>query len=157
MARIPSAFLALLFTAAPAAADDWPQWGGPQRDLVWREKGIVKTLPPGDVLPRMWSTPIGEGYSGPAVADGRVFVTDLVDRKNKSAVERVLALDAGTGKVLWTYSYPVEYGIAYPAGPRATPVFDGNRVYAAGAVVDLACLEVGTGKVVWKKSLPSEY
>ncbi len=157
MNRIAALLIGILGASVPARADDWPQWGGPRRDLVWREKGIVKTLPPGDVLPRMWATPIGEGYSGPAVADGRVFITDLVDRRSKSAVERVLALDAATGRVLWTYAYPVEYGIAYPAGPRATPVVDGNRVYAAGAVGDLACLEADTGKVVWKKSLPAEY
>ncbi|HLY10745.1 MAG TPA: PQQ-binding-like beta-propeller repeat protein [Planctomycetota bacterium] len=157
MKRITFGLVGLLWCSSVLRADDWPQWGGPQRDLVWREKGIVKTLPPGDLLPRMWSTPVGEGYSGPAVAEGRVFITDLVDRKNKSATERVLALEASTGKVLWTVSYPVEYGISYPAGPRATPVVDGDRVYSAGAVGDLLCLEVASGKVVWKKSLTSEY
>src|SRR5579859_2054280 len=108
MTRILGTLMALTL-APPLFADDWPQWGGPQRDLVWREKGIVRTLPPGDRLPRVWSTPLGEGYSGPAVAEGRVFITDLVDRKNKSATERALGLDAATGKVLWTYAYPVEY------------------------------------------------
>jgi outer membrane protein assembly factor BamB len=157
MPRNLPVLFALLTAAAPAAADDWPQWGGPQRDLVWREKGIAKSLPPGDVLPRMWATPIGEGYSGPAVADGKVFITDLVDRKGNRATERALCLDAATGKGLWTYSYPVEYGIQYPAGPRATPAVDGGRVYVAGAVGDLACLEVATGAVVWKKSLTAEY
>ena len=156
MTRILGTLMALTL-APPLFADDWPQWGGPQRDLVWREKGIVRTLPPGDRLPRVWSTPLGEGYSGPAVAEGRVFITDLVDRKNKSATERALGLDAATGKVLWTYAYPVEYGIAYPAGPRATPVVDGDFVYVAGAVGDLACLEAATGKPVWKKSLTEDY
>src|SRR5258708_132419 len=33
----------VLLSIAPLRADDWPQWGGPQRDIVWREKGIVKT------------------------------------------------------------------------------------------------------------------
>ncbi|HEV3029685.1 MAG TPA: PQQ-binding-like beta-propeller repeat protein, partial [Planctomycetota bacterium] len=156
MTRILATLTALCL-APSLYADDWPQWGGPQRDLVWREKGIVRTLPPGDRLPRVWSTPVGEGYSGPAVADGRVFITDLVERKARSATERALGLDAGTGKVLWTYAYPVEYGIAYPAGPRATPVVDGDRVYIAGAVGDLACLEVATGSVVWKKNLSEDY
>jgi outer membrane protein assembly factor BamB len=142
--------------SSPLLADDWPQWGGPQRDLVWREKGIVADLPSG-LLPRMWSTPIGEGYSGPAVADGRVYITDLADRAAKSATERAHCLDAATGKILWTYAYPVEYGISYPAGPRATPVIDGPRVYIAGAVGDLACLDVASGKVIWKKSLTADY
>jgi len=147
----------LVVMSSPLMADDWPQWGGPQRDLVWREKGIVRTLPAGDRLPRVWSTPIGEGYAGPAVADGKVYVADLVDRKNKVATERLLCLDAAEGKVLWIYAWPVEYAIAYPAGPRATPVVDGDRVYATGAVGDLFCLETATGKVVWKRNMMADY
>lgn len=156
MTRIFVVLLAVA-TASPLFADDWPQWGGPQRDLVWREKGIVRTLPEGGLLPRVWSAPVGEGYSGPAVAGGRVLVTDLVDRKAGKATERALCLDAADGKLLWTYAWPVEYGIAYPAGPRATPVVDGDRVYIAGAVGDLACLEVATGTVVWKKNVTTDY
>jgi outer membrane protein assembly factor BamB len=148
---------ALFLVPLLARADDWPQWGGPRRDLVWRETGIVKTLPTQGLLPRMWSTPIGEGYAGPAVGDGRVYITDLVDRNDRRATERVHALDAGTGKVVWTHAYPVEYGISYPAGPRATPVIDGTRVYTLGAVGDLICFEVGDGKVVWKRNVVAEF
>src|SRR5437016_4433760 len=140
-----------------AKGDDWPQWGGPRRDLVWRETGIVKTLPTDGLLPRAWAAPLGEGYAGPAVADGKVYVTDLVDRKDRSANERVLCLDAETGKALWTHVYPVEYSIAYPAGPRATPVIDSGRVYTIGAMGDLFCLDVERGKIVWKKNLVSEF
>jgi len=147
----------LVVLSSPLSADDWPQWGGPQRDLVWREKGIVRTLPAGDLLPRVWSAPVGEGYAGPAVADGKVYVTDLVDRKSKSATERLLCLDAATGRVHWTHAWPVDYGIAYPAGPRATPVVDGDRVYATGAVGDLFCLDTADGKVVWKRNLTADY
>lgn len=155
--RAPAA-LGLLFALATALpADDWPQWGGAERDLVWRENGIVRKLPTDGLLPRVWSAPIGEGYSGPAVAAGRVFVTDLVDRQDKRAVERVLCLDAAAGKTLWTYSYPVEYGISYPAGPRATPVVDGKRVFCVGAVGDLVCLGVDDGKVLWKRNFAREY
>jgi len=143
--------------ASEAAADDWPQWGGPQRDLVWRETGIVKKLPTDGLLPRVWSAPLGEGYAGPAVAEGKVYITDLIDRKDRSATERVLCLDAATGKVLWIHSYPVEYSIAYPAGPRATPTVDGDRLYAFGAVGDLFCLSAADGKVVWKHNTVAEF
>ena len=86
--------LLLLATFAAATADDWPQWGGPQHDIVWRETGIVETLPDG-LLPRVWSTPVGEWYSGPAVADGRVYLTDRI---NEDSSERVLCVDAATAK-----------------------------------------------------------
>src|SRR5438093_526304 len=58
-------------------ADDWPQWLGPQRDGVWREKGILEKFPK-DGPKILWRTEIGEGYAGPAVAGGRVYITDRV-------------------------------------------------------------------------------
>lgn len=146
------AFCTLLPTFA--SADDWPQWGGPQRDLVWRETGIVEKFPTNDLLPRVWSTPIGEGYAGPAVADGRVFV---MDRLAEERVERVLCLDAQTGEALWTHKYPSDYTISYPAGPRCTPSVDGDRVYAIGAMGDLFCLNIADGKPIWQKNFVTEY
>ena len=58
-----------------ALADDWPQWLGAKRDGVWRESGILKEFPDGG--PKVnWRVPIGGGYAGPAVAKGKVYVTD---------------------------------------------------------------------------------
>ena len=142
-----------LFTGT-TVADDWPQWGGPKRDLVWREKGIVKTLPTKGLLPRVWSTPIGEGYSGPAVANGRVYITDLIRAKRQ---ERVLSLDAATGRVLWTHSYPVRYTVSSPAGPRMTPVIEDDRVYTIGAMGHMFCCSVQDGSVRWKKNFVTDF
>jgi len=136
------------------AADDWPQWGGPQRDLVWRESGIVETLPTTGLLPRVWSTPIGEGYAGAAVADGRVFVMDRIRERN---VERVLCLDAELGQIDWMHEYPARYTISYPAGPRATPTVNDGRVYTVGAVGHLHCLDAATGKLIWEKDYQRDY
>ncbi|NQT18702.1 MAG: PQQ-binding-like beta-propeller repeat protein [Planctomycetes bacterium] len=67
-------FLSLLFVTA-ANADDWPQWLGPERDSVWRESGILTAFPEGG--PKVaWRAPVGHGYGGPAVADGKVYVMD---------------------------------------------------------------------------------
>ncbi len=142
------------FACSPLCADDWPQWGGPQRDIVWRETGIVKKLPTNGLLPRVWSTPISEGYGGPAVAKGRVFV---MDRVKDEGVERVLCLDAQTGKVLWQHKYKAQYTVSYPAGPRATPTVDGDRVYTIGTMGDMYCLDVERGRVLWKKNFVDEY
>src|SRR5215218_2825350 len=79
-ARTLAGFLFLCLggvVASGARADDWPQWLGPQRDGVWRETGIVDKFPPGG-LKAKWRTPIGAGYAGPAVAAGKVYVTDRV-------------------------------------------------------------------------------
>lgn len=141
-------------------SDDWPQWGGPEQDLVWRETGIVKTLPTTGMLPRVWSTPIGEGYSGPAVAEVNsrwcVFITDRIF-KQRLGYERVLCLDAETGKPVWEHEYPVEYSVSYPAGPRSTPVIDAGRVYTVGAQGHFFCFDAATGKVLWSKNFVEDY
>src|SRR2546427_8749764 len=69
--------LAVTLLTATARADDWPQWLGPKRDGVWRETGLLDKFPKGGPNVR-WRAKIGGGYSGPAVADGRVYVTDWV-------------------------------------------------------------------------------
>lgn len=72
-----AAFAIAMAVVLTASAEDWPQWLGPQRDSVWRETGILEAFPADG--PRLrWRTPIGSGYSGPAVADGRVFVMDRI-------------------------------------------------------------------------------
>ncbi len=143
------------FALRPVAfADDWPQWGGAQRDIVWRETGIIEKFPTTGLLPRVWSTPIGDGYSGPAVAEGRVYITDL---ERESRQERVLCLDAETGDILWTHAYPVVYRISYPAGPRATPVIDNGLVYTIGAMGHLFCLDAKTGEVKWQKNFIEDF
>src|SRR6476646_10363579 len=67
--------LCALVLTGPALGDDWPQWLGPKRDSVWRETGIVEKFPIKG-LPVLWRTPVGGGYSGPTVANGRVYLTD---------------------------------------------------------------------------------
>jgi outer membrane protein assembly factor BamB len=152
-------FIAFVVTAGGAAvADDWPQWGGLQRDSVWREEGVVETLPAVDpktnMLPRKWTAKIGAGYAGPAVADGRVFLMDRIADQN---LERVLCFDADSGKELWKHEYEARYTISYPLGPRATPTVDGSRVYVLGAMGHLFCFDVANGHIVWQKNLPADF
>jgi outer membrane protein assembly factor BamB len=154
--------------AAEVRGDDWPQWLGPQRDGIWRETGIVSKFPEGGPKIR-WSTPIGEGYSGPAVANGKVYITDRVlakgvknpdnsfDRKGVQGVERILCLNEADGAILWKHEYPCEYKISYASGPRTTPAVAGGKVYTLGAMGDLFCLDANEGKVVWSKNLRDAY
>jgi len=165
MTAIPSfRALAVVFAAfaclAPSAAraDDWPEWRGAGRTGEWRETGIVERLP--EALAFTWRTPIGGGYAGPAVAGGRVYVTDFVRAENNRGTERALALDEASGKILWVREWPVSYaGIqdTYATGPRATPTVDGDRVYVLGTMGDLLCLNAANGEVVWRKNFVADY
>lgn len=138
-----------------ASADDWPQWRGPQRDGVWREDGIVRELPPGQ-LAHVWSVDIGPGYSGPTVAEGRVYVMDR-QPKDREATERVHCFESATGKALWTLEYPAEYRISYTAGPRASVTVHEGKAYCVGAMGHFHCLDAERGTVIWKRDLQSDY
>lgn len=157
----------VLLAASPLFADDWPRWLGEQGDSVWREKGIVDAFPK-DGIPRKWTVPVGLGYSGPAVAGGRVFLFDYlleegevanspsgrIDLKGK---ERVTCYDAATGKQVWQYAYDREYKVSYPSGPRCTPTVADGKVYALGCEGDLTCLSAKDGSLVWSKKLTKDY
>jgi outer membrane protein assembly factor BamB len=163
-------FLILSFWISPSAvrADDWPQWLGPMRDGIWRETGILAKFPKKGAKVR-WRTSMGGGYSGPAVAGNRVFVTDRVlgpDARNPDdpfgrrpvpGSERILCLDDHNGEIIWKHEYECIYEIAYPAGPRTTPVVRDGKVYSLGAMGNLFCVEAATGKVIWEKNFPKDY
>src|SRR5687767_12012971 len=125
----------LLVGGISTFADAWPQWMGPLRDGVWRESGIVRKFPAGG--PKVvWRTELDGGYSGPAVANGRVYIMDRkqgppLERKPGErglpqipGTERVVCFDEATGKMLWEHKYDAAYRIDYPAGPRVTPTVE---------------------------------
>ena len=148
--------------AATVAAEDWRQWRGAGRLGVWHETGIIDGFPAAGLKVK-WRVPIRNGFAGPAVADGRVFVTDwLEDPESRTldGTERVLALDEQTGETLWSYSWGATYRAlmaSYAAGPMATPTVDGDRVYVLGATGLLWCLDVETGRVIWHRNYLVEY
>ncbi len=164
---LTATIVTVLISCCSARADDWPQWLGPNRDSVWRETGIVREFPK-DGLTVKWRTPVAGGYTGPAVADGRVYVADYVrdegDMKNgpshraeSKGRERVLCLDAADGSVVWTHEYACSYRVSYPCGPRVTPTVDDGKVFMLGTMGHLCCLDAATGKPVWSKELTAEY
>jgi outer membrane protein assembly factor BamB len=136
-------------------ADDWPQWRGPTRDGMWRETGLVEKFDSVEMPPK-WRVPISSGYSGPTVADGRVFVTDRVAEPKQ--VERVHCFDAKTGEKIWSHTYDCVYhDISYTAGPRASVTIDEGRAYSLGAMGHFFCFDAASGNILWKRDLDGEY
>lgn len=149
----PALIVCLLQTTLPA--DDWPQWRGANRDGVWRETGLVDEFD-GPQIERRWTVEIGGGYTGPTVADGRVYVTDRLTEPEE--IERIHCFDWTDGSKIFTHSYPCKYGkLGYRAGPRASVTVDDGRAYALGAVGHLFCLDAVSGKVLWEKDPAADF
>lgn len=132
-------------------SEDWPRWRGPRGDGTWKGPPLPEKWPTGG-LKVVWRQPIGGGYAGVIVADGRTICVDY--QPTPKQMERVLCFDADTGRELWSFAYPVKYGkLSYGNGPRAAPtVFDG-KIYTLGAVGHLFCFEASTGKIHWSVNL----
>jgi outer membrane protein assembly factor BamB len=140
-----------------AATDEWPQWRGPNRDGISLAVGINKDW--NRQKPALvWKIPMGRGFSSLAVAGGRVYTLDFDGQQH----ERVWCLDAGTGKVIWSYAYTADSRTGGYAGPRATPTVNDGKVYTVGADGLLLCLDADAqsttvGQVIWQHDLAGEF
>jgi outer membrane protein assembly factor BamB len=139
---------------------DWPQWRGPNRDGAWTEFGILSSFPSKGLVPK-WKIPVGFGYSSPIIANGKIYLSDLVVEK-PLVHERVLCFNARSGKRLWTTQHdatPPDWFFVpdQMRGPGPTPIIQNGRVYTIGMFTRLQCLDARTGAVLWKHDLTTEY
>lgn len=149
--------LLLLSAAVRASAADWSEWRGPARDGVSHEKGLpAKWSPAGENL--AWKVPYG-GRSTPVVMGNRVYLFNGFDRGERLQ-ERLMCLDADTGKVVWEHRFnvylsdvpPHRIGWASPVGDPTT-----GNVYAMGGGGHLVGLSGRDGKVLWERSLGEDF
>jgi outer membrane protein assembly factor BamB len=135
-----------------AAAADWPQILGPQRNGQADEKLPAKFPASGPLLE--WSVRVGQGYAGPVVQGERVVLFHRVED-----LERLECWSQKTGQRLWKADFPAKYagGIDPDLGPRCVPVIAGESVIVYGAAGDCRCVELGTGKEIWSRSLAKDY
>jgi outer membrane protein assembly factor BamB len=139
---------ALCAATTLAAHFDWPQWRGADRTDVSKETGLLKSWPAGGPK-RIWLYENGgNGYSGPAIAGGKLFTIGTRDGN-----EVLLALDANTGKELWFASLGEILANDWGVGPRGTPTVDGDRVYAISGKGNVACVNIADGKVLWQQGM----
>jgi outer membrane protein assembly factor BamB len=151
----------------------WPQWRGPlgtgvapkaQPPVQWSETKNVR-----------WKTALpGKGHSTPIVWGKHIYLTtaipfgepvkprfvrpgahdNLAMTYNHEFV--VLAVNRETGKILWQQTVlkqaPHEAGHVTASLASASPVTDGERIYAYFGSYGLYCLDAH-GKLLWKKYL----
>ena len=144
----------VLASAGLAAAADWPQFRGPNRDGKCEETGLLHQWPAeGPKL--LWKlTGLGRGYATISVVGGKFFT--MGDRKGEGDEESqcVLAFDLASRKELWATRIGPPHR---DGGPRCTPTVDGELLYVVGTDGDLACLETATGKIRWQKNFARDF
>ena len=124
----------------------WPKWRGPSADGTWQCPGLALEI---ENPQRVWKQKISGGFSGITVNGGKVYTMDRPAEKN---LERILCLDARTGKLIWEHRYAAGYkGLSYDSGPRASVTIHSGRAYSLGSVGHIHCLDAGSGKVIWSK------
>lgn len=160
MTRLPLALAALVLavpTAVPPlralATDDWPQFLGASRDGVYRGVPLADSWPAGG--PRaLWTKPVGAGFSGPVVADGKLILFHRV--KSEEVIE---ALNPMSGAPLWRYAYPTNYrdDFGFDEGPRAVPVVANGIIYTFGAQGQLHAVGLADGKRRWSEDTATRF
>lgn len=149
--------------ALAAAAADWTQWGGPNRNFTSDATGLAPAWPSGGPK-KLWSRTLGEGHSSILVEGGRLYTmyrpAGITSYVRRSQEEVVAALDAATGKTIWEFRYPAPTdGVDFSqgAGPHSTPLIVGGRLFATSTRRELFALDKSTGRRLWSHDFIKEY
>ena len=150
--------LILFFLATLALrGEDWPQFRGPGGEGHSTERGLPTQWSESQNI--VWKTPVaGRGWSSPAIAGGRVWLTTSTDRQGDASL-RVLAFDIATGRqILNVEAFSIKDAYlknAKNSHASPTPIVEGDRVYVHFGTEGTAALTTD-GKIVWKTVLPYE-
>ena len=157
-------FSSALLAAGPADATDWPGFRGPGNRSVAAAATLPTEFGGAGSANVAWTAPLpGGGFSGPAVAGGRAFVTANSGFDNGTL--HVLAFDGATGDRLWdrtftatgrTGTYEPDMRVATSTPVLAVGEPGGERVYAQFSSNDVVCLTAG-GVPVWYRGLTADY
>lgn len=150
--HLPVLLLVLgVWLAVAAQAADWPRFFGPTANGMAPDQGINKNW--AQKPPRtLWQVGMSDdGYAGPAVAGGKVFIID-----HQGAEDVVRALNLNSGAEVWATRY------SDPGGPnygfaRSTPCYDNGLLYVTGRKGQVLCLNAETGAKVWERNIQRDF
>jgi outer membrane protein assembly factor BamB len=131
----------------------WPQFRGPRLNAVSEEKVALARKWPAAGLRVLWSLDLGEGFAGPAIHNGRVYLIDY-DREREADVIRCLSL--ADGKDIWRFSYPVKIKRNHGMS-RTVPAVGHEVVVTMGPKCHVTCLDAKTGKLRWALDLIGQF
>jgi outer membrane protein assembly factor BamB len=141
-----------LAVTVAAAADDWPQWRGPERNGLSKESGLLKQWPASGPS-RIWmNAALGAGYGSVSVQGERIYLQSLIGRQST-----VASLNRADGKIVWSKVIGPGSGNGQGPGPRGTPTIDGDRLYVLTENGDLACLKAADGTSIWQLNILRDF
>ena len=147
--KVMAVLVALSVTSAVAA--DWPSIYGPGRNGTSDQKALLRTWP--EAGPRvLWTAPVGAGFGGPAVSDGKVYLLD----RNDEVGDTLRVFDLASGKELWSFAYDAPGSFMF-AGSRTTPTVDGEHVYTSGPLGDVHAINTSTHKPAWHRNIWKDF
>jgi len=142
------------FDGTPSSlGGSWPWFRGEDfTNVITQNTALADSW--GDAAPPLlWSVDLGEGHSGPAIADGRVYVMDY-DEDQRADMLRCFSLD--DGEEIWRRGYNVyikrNHGMS-----RTVPAVSGGYVVTIGPKCHVMCVDADTGDFRWGIDLVSEY
>jgi outer membrane protein assembly factor BamB len=138
--------------AACAAAADWPQFLGPDRDGVAHESPSLARAWPATGPKILWQQPVGAGYGGAAICGDSVFLLD----RDGDAGDVLRRFNLADGNEVWRYAYAAE-GKCDHGGSRPTPASDGNMVFSIGPFGQISAVKFSDGSLVWKANLLADW
>ena len=144
---------AALFLSVVAihAANDWPQFHGPDRTAISKETGLLKEWPRSGPSLVWTATGLGNGYGSMAVAGDRVYVQGARGRNSA-----IIVYNRADGKEVWSKALGATEGNDQGPGPRGTPTVDGDRVYVLSEAGDLWCLKID-GAELWHRNILRDF
>ncbi len=131
----------------------WPGFRGPARDGISTEATPLARAWPEGGPRKLWTVELGEGYAGPAVSNGRVYLIDY-DREKKQDALRCLSL--ADGKEIWRFAYPVTVK-RFHGMSRTTPAIADGHVVAMGPKCHVTCVDAESGQLKWGLDLVREF
>ena len=143
--------IVILLAIVSIGGADWPQYLGPDRDAISGETGLGRSWPE-DGSEVLWTIPLGEGFGGPAVIDGKVYVLDRTSGKQ----DILRCIDLETGKEEWSFAYDAPGELSHP-GSRTVPAIDGDFIYTCGGFGDVYCIDRNTHQPIWSKNVWKDF
>jgi len=131
----------------------WPQFRGADRtNIVHDAANLARTWAENE--PRvLWRVEVGEGYAGPAVHNGRVYLMDY-DREKEEDALRCLSLD--DGQEIWRYTYSVKIKRNHGMS-RTVPAVSDEYVVGLGPKGHVTCLDARSGRRIWAMDLVKDF